>query len=92
MKACDRCYTSVRREAWMCASCRQPLEPWTFTQRRWSGEWSRVDVNRRRLIFDERRKRWVEDPRQPDFYPNANIPPAPLTLIPDLTETRSHKG
>jgi hypothetical protein len=92
MKTCDRCYTSVRREAWMCASCRQPLEPWTFTQRRWRGEWSRVDANRRRLIFDERRKRWVEDPRQPDFYPNANIPPAPLTLIPDLTETRSHKG
>ena len=38
------------------------------------------------------RKRWVEDPRQPDFHPNANIPPAPLTLIPDITETRSHKG
>ena len=91
MKACDRCYTSVRREASMCAGCRLPLEPWTYTQRRWHGEWSRVDANRRRLIFDERRRRWVEDASHPDFYPTV-APPPPLTLIPDITETRSHKG
>ena len=90
-KACDRCYTSVRREASMCASCRQPLEPWTFTQRRWRGEWSRIDANGRRLIFDERRKRWAEDAEQSPFVPDV-IPPSPVTLIPELTDPRSHKA
>ncbi len=91
MKACDRCYTTVRREASMCASCRQPLEPWTFTQRRWRGEWSRIDANGRRLIFDERRKRWAEDARQPAFDPDV-ISPSHVTLIPELTDPRSHKA
>jgi hypothetical protein len=75
----------------MCAGCRQPLEPWTFTPGRWKGEWSRVDASGRRLILDERHKRWVEHPRQPAYDPDV-IPPSPVTLLPELSETRSHKG
>jgi hypothetical protein len=89
MKACDRCFSSVRREASICRGCQQVLEPWSFAHRRWwQGRWSRVDADGRRLVFDERHHRWSEDDRPFDGVDLNAVPPMPMTVILDAAEAR----
>jgi hypothetical protein len=79
-KSCDRCFTSVRREASMCAACGQALNAWRFEQGKWWWQDKNGDVFR----FDERSRGWVVDPSPP---PARVIPPPPATVLPEVEDS-----